>query len=235
MRASRSAANFSKTSRWMPRAITLGCIGIAALLAGVSPAKAWHSTDVTRALPPLDFTMTRASDGRTVTAADYRGKIVLLYFGYTYCPDVCPTTLFNITQMLKTLREHVDDVRVLFVTVDPNRDTPSVLAHYTDSFSPQVVGLRGTPDQLASLAKRYRVAYSVQPAGNHHDYEVTHGSAVYVFDRSGNARLLFTGLATPDAGFAGMSDDLKHLVAGTGSEGWWHRVLETLGLRHSGT
>ena len=99
---------------------------------------------------------------KTTTAADYKGKVVLLYFGYTYCPDVCPTTLFNIAQMLKTMGKRADDVRVLFVTVDPNRDTLPVLKQYTEAFAPQVVGSRGTPDQLAALAKRYRVAYSVE-------------------------------------------------------------------------
>src|SRR5690348_4321011 len=91
-----------------------------ALFAGfamAAPAFAWNSTDITGALPSLDFTMTRASDGETVTAADFRGKIVLLYFGYTFCPDVCPTTLLNLTMMLKSLGKDADAVRVLFVTV----------------------------------------------------------------------------------------------------------------------
>ncbi|MGH6677074.1 MAG: SCO family protein, partial [Xanthobacteraceae bacterium] len=79
------------------------CLLFAALVLAAPPAMAWNSTDMTGTLPPLQFTMTRASDGKTVTAGDYKGKIVLLYFGYTFCPDVCPTTLFNIATMLKSL------------------------------------------------------------------------------------------------------------------------------------
>ena len=110
--------------------------------------------------PTLGFTMTRATDGKEVNAADYKGKVALLYFGYTFCPDVCPTTLLNLTMVLKKLGPLADDVRVLFVTVDPNRDTLDVLKQYTHAFAPQTVGLRGTADQLAELAKRYRVAES---------------------------------------------------------------------------
>ncbi len=191
-------------------------------------ARAWNSTDMTGALPQLEFTMTRASDGKTVTAANYRGKIALLYFGYTFCPDVCPTTLLSIASMLKALGNRADEVRVLFVTVDPNRDTLSVLNRYVKAFAPQVVGLRGTPDHLAALAKRYRVAYSVQRASPGHPYNVTHSAAVYVFNRNGNIKLLFTGLATSGVDVSGMTSDLKQMVAGAGSDSWWRRILSSL-------
>jgi protein SCO1/2 len=198
------------------------------LLAGSPAAKAWHSTDMAGALPQLDFTLTRATDGKQVTAADYKGKIVVLFFGYTSCPDICPTTLLNAATMLKTLGARADDVRVLFVTVDPDRDTLPLLKQYTGSFAPQIVGLRGTPDQLATLAKRYRVAYSVEPAGPGHDYEVSHSTAAYVFDRDGGIRLLFTELATPNAKLDGMTADLHAMVAGRGVVSWWQRVLNVL-------
>ena len=198
-----------------------------ALTAGI-PARAWNSTDMSGALPALKFTMTRASDGMSVTAADYRGKIVLLYFGYTFCPDVCPTTLLNISDMLKQMGKQADDVRVLFVTVDPTRDTLPVLKQYTESFAPQVVGLRGTRDQLETLAKRYRVAYSVTPAHDGHPYEVTHGAAVYVFNRQGAVKLLFTGLSQQNTALAPMTDDLREMVAGEGSGSWWRRLLGML-------
>jgi protein SCO1 len=177
-----------------------------------------------RALPPLDFTLTRASDGKEVGAADYKGKVVLLYFGYTFCPDECPTTLLNLTMVLKKLGPLADDVRVLFVTVDPDRDTPDVLHRYTNSFAPQTVGLRGTPDQLAALAKRYRVAYSVEPATNDHPYEVTHGSAVYVFDREGGFRLLFSGLATAAPDLDAFADDLRTLMGQSSSPSLWQWI-----------
>ena len=133
--------------------------------------------------------------------------------------------------MLKTLGKRADDVRVLFVTVDPNRDTLPVLKQYAAAFAPQVVGLRGTPDQLATLAKRYRVAYSVQPASPGHPYEVTHSAAVYVFNRSGDIKLVFTGLgASGGTGgtLAGTTDDLRQMVAGAGSSSWWRRILGSL-------
>jgi protein SCO1/2 len=202
-------------------------ISVAVLLSD-QPAKAWNSTDMTGALPPLELAMTRASDGKPVTAADFKGKVTLLYFGYTFCPDYCPTTLLNITDMLKSLGKNADDVRVLFVTVDPDRDTLAVLKQYTEAFAPQVVGLRGTSDQLATLAKRYRVAYSVQPAHDGHPYEVTHGSAVYVFDRHGDIRLLFSGLAVPNGKLGPMTADLRQLVAQPGSPSLWQRLVGML-------
>ncbi|HEU5019987.1 MAG TPA: SCO family protein [Pseudolabrys sp.] len=204
---------------------------VLALVAFVSagmPAKAWNSDDMTGALPPLAFTMKRASDGKTVTAADFKGKIVLLYFGYTFCPDVCPATLLNITDMLKKLGKQADDVRVLFVTVDPKRDTLPVLKQYTEAFAPQVVGLRGSPDQLATLAKRYRLSYSVQPAQEGHPYTVIHSSAVYVFNRAGDVKLLFTGLSAPNEKLGPTLADLRGMVDGAGSESWWRRLLSYL-------
>lgn len=199
----------------------------AAVLFAARPALAWNSTDISGAFPSLNFTMTRATDGKTVTAADYQGKVVLLYFGYTFCPDVCPTTLLNIANMLKTLGKQAGDVRVLFVTVDPNRDTLPVLKRYTEAFAPEIVGLRGTPDQLATFTKRYRVAYSVTPASPGHAYEVTHSAAVYVFDRNGNIKLLFSGLSAPKAPITGMTSDLREMVAGAGGS-WWRRILGSL-------
>src|SRR5579872_7420154 len=134
----------------------------------------FHSIDVAGSSPALAFAMTRAGDDRAVTEADYRGKIVLLYFGYTFRPDVCPTTLTNIADILRKLGPEAQSARVLFVSVDPNRDTLSVLADYAQNFGPYIDALRGTPDELAALARRYRVVYSVTPATQDHPYEVTH-------------------------------------------------------------
>jgi protein SCO1 len=206
--------------------------GAASLLFGgllaAGPAWAWNSTNVSDELPALQFTLTRSTDGKIVTAADYKGKIVLLYFGYTFCPDVCPTTLLNIADMLKTLGKKADDVRVLFVTVDPNRDSLPVLKTYAAAFAPQVIGLRGTADQLAALAKRYRVSYSVTPASPGHPYEVTHSAAVYVFNRGGAIKLLFTGLSKAGFSLAGTTEDLRNMVDGEASNTWWRRILSEL-------
>jgi protein SCO1 len=175
----------------------------------------FHSIDIAGSSPPLSFTLTRAGDDREVTQADYRGKIVLLYFGYTFCPDICPATLTNVADILRKLGHEAQDVRVLFVSVDPARDTLPVLADYARNFGPEIDALRGTPDQLAALARRYRVVYSVSPATQDHPYEVTHSSAVYVFDGSGAARLLIASLASMKPDIDGAADDLRRLIEAT--------------------
>ena len=143
----------------------------AVLLFGCNSEPEWHAVDISGSLPPLDFALTRADDGKTVMADDFKGQVVLLYFGYTFCPDICPLTLANVDLVLNALGDKARDVRVLFVTVDPNRDTLPVLKDYTAAFGPEVIGLRGDPDQLAALAKRYRVSYSVAPAAWHRPYD----------------------------------------------------------------
>jgi len=171
------------------------------LLAGCSKPTQWHMTDISGAMPKLDFRMT--SNGHPVSAADFRGKVVALYFGYTHCPDVCPTTLASLTDMLGRVKS--PDVRVLFVTVDPDRDTDAVMNDYAKAFSPQVAGLRGTDNQIAALARTYRVAYSVKKGP---PYEVNHSNAVFFFDRDGKARLVTTD--TNDS--AAMAEDVKRLL-----------------------
>jgi protein SCO1/2 len=194
------------------------------LLAGCEKQK-WNSIDISGGLPPLAFTMTRAEDGKEVTQAEYRGQIVLLYFGYTNCPDVCPTTLSNIGDILKALGPDAQHVRMLFVTVDPNRDTAKALATYVSNFSNRIDGLRGTPDQLAALARRYRVAYSVTPASDGHSYEVTHSPAVYGFNGSGAARLIIASLASTTPHIPGTAADLKRLVEETHPSGFFAHLL----------
>ncbi len=151
------------------------------------------ATDITGVMPNLAFTMTRADDGAVVTADSYRGKAVALYFGYTNCPDQCPTTLTDLASVLKALGPRAKDVRVLFVTVDPKRDTPPVLKNYVNAFAPQVDGLRGSDDQVAALARRYRVLYRVTPPSAGQAEEVMHSDSTFFFDPSGRARLVTTG------------------------------------------
>ena len=172
------------------------------LLAGCGRSP-FHMTDISGALPRLDFRMTRANDGKQVTGTDYRGKVVALYFGYTNCPDVCPTTLADLTKMLERVKS--PDVRVLFVSVDPARDSPAALAHYVAAFSPQMDGLRGGDEALAQMARRYRVAYSVDKGP---PYEVMHSNAVFFFDRDGRARLVTTDTGNS----AAMAEDVTRLL-----------------------
>ena len=179
------------------RILSLFCV---LLLAGCSKP-AWHMTDITDGMPRLDFHM--SANGKPVTAQDFRGHVVALYFGYSHCPDVCPTTLANLADMAGKV--HSPDLTILFVTVDPDRDTAPVLADYAKAFSPQMVGLRGSANELADLARRYRVAYTVTKGP---PYEVMHSNAVFFFDRDGRARLVTTD--TTDT--AGMADDVRRLL-----------------------
>jgi protein SCO1/2 len=156
------------------------------------------TTDISGVMPPLSFSMVRANDGAPANAASYRGKIVLLYFGYTHCPDECPTTLANLAVALRRLGPAADNVRVLFVTVDPARDTLPVLKKYVNAFAPQIDGLRGTDNAIAALARRYRVLYAVTPATRDRAYDVTHSDSLFMFDNSGHARLVT--MSTQDTG-----------------------------------
>jgi protein SCO1/2 len=136
---------------------------------------------------PLEFAMTDDT-GRAVRASDFRGEPVLVYFGFTHCPDVCPTTLARLSQAARVAGPR--KLRILFVTVDPARDTPEQLAAYARAFGPRVTGLRPSEDELEDLARRYRVSYSRSKPDANGEYEVMHSSGVFAFDAEGHARLL---------------------------------------------
>lgn len=178
-------------------------LGAALLLAAChrEEAQPWRLTDVSGHMPDLKFQLVD-DRGKPVTADDYRGKVVLLYFGYTHCPDVCPLTLAHLHAVLQRVGAKADDARILFVSVDPARDTPSVLHAYVNAFDKRAVGLTGPPRAIEALSKRYRSAFTREPGNADGQYEVSHSSAIYLFDRAGHARLL----ATP----ATSQDDLVH-------------------------
>lgn len=208
--------------------------GLLVTSAAVAPPRdaaadgAWHSVDVTGAVPPLAFSMTDATTGTTVTAADFRGKVVMLYLGYTFCPDICPLTLTRVADVFDRLGKQANDVRFLFVTVDPNRDSVAVLRQYTASFGPDFVGLRGDDDAIARIARRYRLAYSVKVGTATTPYEVTHSSAIYVFDRTGAARLIVPSMASKTPDIVGTAADLRRLINGGAGGGWWSRLISSL-------
>jgi protein SCO1 len=164
-------------------------LALAALCGCSAPTATNRAADISGVMPPLDFTLAGGSGAKS-TAADLRGKTVLLYFGYTHCPDVCPATLANLARVLKRLGPAAGAVRVLFVSVDPERDSVDLLRRYAQYFGPQFLGLTGTDEQILALTKRYRVAYGRDKPDAHGDYTVYHSSAVFVFDRAGKARLL---------------------------------------------
>lgn len=191
---------------------TLLAGGAAALALGGCRNEKWNSVAVDGALPALSFAMTRADDGQAVTQADYAGRPVMLFFGFTHCEDVCPLTLGNILEVLDRMGDAGRDVAVLFVTVDPDRDTPPVLRAYVDGLDPRFDGLRGTANQLARLARRYRVTYKVMPASGSQPYRVMHGPSIYVFDRKGTARFMVPRFYDAKADIAGVTDDMIRLA-----------------------
>jgi len=168
-------------------------------------------TNISGHMPALDFKLTD-DQGKPVSGADYRGKVVLLYFGYTHCPDVCPLTLAQLHVVMQRLGPLADGARILFVSVDPARDTPAVLHAYVNAFDPRAVGLTGDPRVIEALVKRYRSAFTREPASSDGNYEVSHSSAIYVFDRNGNARVL----STPTDSRDDLVHDL-HLLLSTGT------------------
>jgi protein SCO1/2 len=208
-----------------------GLMGAAALTALPGRARAddgWANIDVSSASPALAFSMVRASDGNVVSAADYGGDVALLYFGYTFCPDVCPLTLSNLGHVLDRMGPAAAKVRVLFVTVDPDRDTLPVLKAYMEAFGPGYVGLRGDGDALVALARRYRIAFSVTKPVGGRPYEVTHSSAIYAFDGTGAARLLIPSMASSNPDIAGTAADLTRLASGAGQPGLLSHLLGVL-------
>jgi len=161
--------------------VTLAGTVLAAALAMGGP-QAFPGNQVTVGGP---FTLT-APDGTTVTDETYRGKWLLVFFGYTYCPDVCPTTLMEIAIALEKLGPDAAKVQPIFITVDPERDTPEVMGEYTAAFGSRIVGLTGSPQQIAAVSKEYG-AYSEQrrigpDAG---DYLVDHSTYIYIMDPEG--------------------------------------------------
>lgn len=181
----------------------LGLTGLGAC----TPKSSFYATDISGVMPALEFQLTGAT-GHPVNQESLQGKVTLLYFGYTSCPDVCPATLLKLAQALEHLGDSADSVRVLFVSVDPRRDSPAVLDKYVGAFGPHIAGLSGSDEELTALTKRYRVAYRRSKPDTTGWYAVSHASAVFVFDRTGRARLLISPSETAPQ----ISEDLRALI-----------------------
>ncbi len=123
-------------------------------------------------------------NGRTVTDQDFKGRPFLVFFGFTHCPDICPTTLFEVSEILRVLGSDADRTRALFITVDPERDTPAVMKDYLSSFDPHLSGLTGDPAGIAAVAKAYRVYYKKVPS-DQGGYTMDHTAIVYLMDKEG--------------------------------------------------
>jgi protein SCO1/2 len=182
---------------------------MALLLGACSPSPpSFQNVDITGADYGKDFSLTDAS-GQKRSLADFKGKVVVMFFGYTHCPDVCPTTMAELNGVLKQLGDDASRVQVLFVTLDPARDTPQVLAQYVPAFNPTFVGLTGDAAAIDRTAKDFKVFYQKVPGSSPDNYTLDHTAGSYVFDTQGRLRLFVRNGGNTDA----LKADLKTLLA----------------------
>ena len=191
----------------------LAALGVLAALtlAACQPtpqAPAFQATDITGAAFARDFKLTD-HHGQVRELADFKGKVVAVFFGYVHCPDVCPTTLSDFARAIEQLGAGAEQVQVIFVTVDPERDTPEVLKTFVPAFNPGFLGMYAEEAALRELAKEFKVVYQKTSVKGVDDYLIDHSAGTYVFDKQGNLRLLMSYGSSPDA----IAHDLKVLLA----------------------
>ena len=183
---------------------------LAVLLAGCEKPELpspFHASDIRAMFTEADFRLTD-HNGKARTLADFRGKAVALFFGYTHCPDMCPTTLADLAQAMRLLGNDAARVQVLFVTVDPERDTPEMMAQYVPAFHPSFLGLHGDEQATAQAAKAFYVGYQKQPTS--YGYNVDHSLGMFLIDPKGRVRL-----RAPHAQRAQwLVDDIRLLLGG---------------------
>jgi len=176
--------------------------------AACAPEK-FRATDITGASFAREFHLT-GHDGKPRTLADFKGKVVVLFFGYTQCPDVCPTTLAQFAEAARQLGADADRVQVLFVTVDPARDTKDLLEKYVPAFNPSFLGLYGDAEATTRTAREFKVLFQKQPGKTPETYTVDHSTGTYVYDRDGRVRLF----VRHDRPVEDLVHDVKLLLAG---------------------
>lgn len=164
-------------------------------------------TDITGADFPKPLTLTD-HNGDKRTMSDFAGKAVILFFGFTHCPDVCPTTMVDLKNTMKLLGDKADEVQVLFVTLDPARDTQEVLAKFVPSFDPRFIGMRGSLQETAETLGNFKIYYLKVPGKSENDYTIDHSAGMYAFDKEGKIRLyLGYGQKSED-----IASDIKKLL-----------------------
>jgi protein SCO1/2 len=168
----------------------------------------FQNTDVTGLQYGSGFALTD-HNGKPRTLADFKGKVVVMFFGYTQCPDVCPTTMAEMAGVMKELGPQADQVQVLFVTVDPERDTRELLAQYVPAFDQRFLGLYGDAAQTAAVAKEFKVFYAKVPGKTPGSYSMDHSAGSYVFDKQGKIRLFLRH----GQGAGPIVHDLKQLLS----------------------
>ena len=166
----------------------------------------FHGTVIQSPEPSYNFTLTSSSGDVSLT--DYRGKLVLIYFGYTFCPDICPATLANVGQALRDLGSRADDIQVIMVSLDPERDTPEKLSDYVDQFHPSMIGITGTKEKLDEVASLYGIFYQKAEGSDATGYLIDHTATLLVLDREGYLKLVFPFGVTSQE----IADDLKYML-----------------------
>jgi protein SCO1/2 len=191
-----------------PLAAWLAALCLAAALAACDSGKpSFNNTDITGADFARGFELT-GHDGRPRTLADFRGKVVTVFFGYTQCPDVCPTTLTEMAEVMRLLGDQADRVQVLFVTVDPERDTPALLAQYVPAFDSRFLGLYGDAAATEKVAREFKVFYQKVPGSRPDAYTVDHSAGSFVYDTKGRIRLF----VKHGQGAEKLAQDLRRLL-----------------------
>jgi protein SCO1/2 len=190
-----------------PALALLAAAGLSACDRPGGASAAFKAVDITGATYADAFSLPDPS-GQVRTLAEFRGKVVVVFFGFTQCPDVCPTTLYELAQVRQTLGDSGQDVQGIFVTVDPERDTPELLKEYVANFNAGFVALRGDAQQTADTAKRFKVFYAKVPGKTEGQYTIDHTAGSYVFDRQGRIRLFTRHGTGPEA----LAHDLRLLL-----------------------
>ena len=209
---SKAAPSLNRRGLWAVLAAAVLLVGAVVVWSAVNGrlpfgAPAFHGTVIQSPDVVADFTLT-SSTGDQLSLSDLRGKVVLLYFGYTFCPDACPTTLNELKKVPPALGDRADEVQVVMVTVDPQRDTPEVLREYLSYFDPSFLGLTGTEEEVLAAATPLGIYFSAHEGSAATGYLVDHTTSVLAIDKDGYLRLLYS-FETPGEDIAA---DMRHLV-----------------------
>ncbi len=181
-------------------------VGAVVVMATAREPVTWNGTHISPPMPAAELTL-ESADG-TVSVSDFRGRAVALFFGYTSCPDVCPTTLLRLRSAMAALGEARSDVQVVFISVDPERDTPARASAYAEAVDSGFVGLSGTPEQIAEVASRYGIYYAKAEGSEATGYLVDHSATITVLNRDGRVELLWSPTVTAEQ----MAEDLEALL-----------------------
>lgn len=181
---------FASHIRYLLRTL-LACFAIIGLAGCKQPAAApsFKATDISIVDSGKDFRLTD-HNGRQRMLSDFKGKVVVIFFGYTHCPEACPNTMVELARAMKQLGSDAGKVQVLFISLDPERDTQALLAQYVPAFHPKFIGLYGTTQQVIETAKEFKVFYNRVAGGSPSSYTIDHSLGAFIYDRTGKLRLL---------------------------------------------